>query len=92
MSASSFHRHFRAATSMTPIQWQKALRLREARRLLLTGEAAVAEAGYTVGYGSASQFSREYRRAFGRAPGQDAAKLRAADSASAPVPQEEWIP
>jgi AraC-like DNA-binding protein len=92
MSASSFHRHFRAATSMTPIQWQKALRLREARRLLLTGEAAVAEAGYTVGYGSASQFSREYRRAFGRAPGQDAAKLRRADSASAPIPHEEWIP
>lgn len=76
MSVSTFHRHFRAATSMTPIQWQKALRLREARTLLLTGATGVATAAYAVGYGSASQFSREYRRTFGRAPGDDAHQLR----------------
>jgi AraC-like DNA-binding protein len=79
MSATTFHRHFRAATSMTPIQWQKALRLREARTRLLLGDTGVAEAGFSVGYGSASQFSREYRRAFGRPPGEDARGLRKSD-------------
>jgi AraC-like DNA-binding protein len=78
MSVSSFHRHFRTATSMTPVQWQKALRLREARTQLLAAKANVAEVGYAVGYGSPSQFSREYRRAFGRPPAQDVAELRAA--------------
>lgn len=78
MSVSTFHRHFRAATSMTPVQWQKALRLREARSQLLTGAVGVAAAAYAVGYGSASQFSREYRRAFGRPPGKDAQLLRRA--------------
>lgn len=76
MSVSSFHRRFRAATLMTPLQWQKALRLREARTLLLAGGTGVAEAGYAVGYGNASQFSREYRRAFGAPPGQDVGGLR----------------
>ncbi|MCD9198654.1 AraC family transcriptional regulator [Aeromicrobium wangtongii] len=76
MSVSTFHRHFRAATSMTPIQWQKALRLRQARILLASGDATVAVVASAVGYGSISQFSREYRRTFGRAPGQDSARLR----------------
>jgi AraC-like DNA-binding protein len=76
MSVSTFHRQFRAATSMTPIQWQKALRLRHARDLLATGRANVADIGFAVGYGSASQFSREYHREFGRTPGQDASSLR----------------
>jgi AraC-like DNA-binding protein len=74
MSASSFHRHFRAATSMTPIQFQKQIRLQEARALLMTQPAHVAEIGYLVGYESPSQFSREYRRTFGTPPGQDAAR------------------
>jgi AraC-like DNA-binding protein len=74
MSASSFHRHFRAATSMTPIQFQKQIRLQEARALLMTQPARVAEIGYLVGYESPSQFSREYRRTFGTPPGQDAAR------------------
>lgn len=77
MSVSTFHRRFRATTSMTPIQWQKALRLRQARILLAAGDATVADVASTVGYGSVSQFTREYRRTFERAPGQDAARLRA---------------
>ncbi|WP_405944873.1 AraC family transcriptional regulator [Streptomyces sp. NBC_01020] len=74
MSPSAFHRHFRSATSMTPIQFQKQIRLREARALLLTGPVDVADIGHRVGYGSPSQFSREYRKAFGAPPGRDAAR------------------
>jgi AraC-like DNA-binding protein len=77
MSASSFHRHFRAATSMTPIQFAKQIRLQEARALLMTQSANVAEIGYLVGYESPSQFSREYRRTFGVSPGRDALRLTA---------------
>lgn len=80
MSVSTFHRHFRAATSLTPIQWQKALRLRRARILFAEGDTTVAEVASAVGYGSVSQFSREYRRTFGLSPGQDAARLRAGAS------------
>jgi AraC-like DNA-binding protein len=74
MSPSSFHQHFKALTSMTPLQFQKQLRLLEARRLMVTQAANVAEAAYKVGYESASQFSREYSRTFGVAPKQDALK------------------
>jgi AraC-like DNA-binding protein len=77
MSASSFHRHFRAATSMSPLQFQKLLRLQQARALLLARSGDVAEIGYRVGYDSPSQFSREYRRAFGESPARDAARLLA---------------
>lgn len=76
MSASPFHRHFRAVTALTPIQFQKRIRLQEARLMLLSSAADVADVGFAVGYDSASQFSREYRRAFGRPPGQDAVRLR----------------
>lgn len=71
MSPSSFHQHFKALTSMTPLQFQKQLRLLEARRLMVAEAANVAEAAYKVGYESASQFSREYSRTFGIAPKQD---------------------
>ncbi|KPI06048.1 transcriptional regulator, AraC family [Actinobacteria bacterium OK074] len=77
MSTASFHRHFRAVTAMTPGQFQKRIRLQEARLLLLGDAHDVATAGYLVGYDSTSQFSREYRRQFGAPPGQDAARLRA---------------
>ncbi|MGW4487939.1 AraC family transcriptional regulator N-terminal domain-containing protein [Amycolatopsis sp. NPDC004368] len=78
MSESSFHRHFRAVTAMTPIQYQKHIRLQEARLLLLSRtDDDVASIGYAVGYDSASQFSREYRRQFGVPPGQDSTRLRA---------------
>ena len=71
MSPSSFHQHFKALTSMTPLQYQKQLRLLEARRLMVANAASVAEASYQVGYESASQFSREYSRMFGVAPKRD---------------------
>lgn len=79
MSVSSFHRHFRAVTSMTPIQFQKQIRLYEARaRLLLAERGDVAGVGFAVGYDSPSQFSREYRRMFGVPPSRDALALREA--------------
>lgn len=76
MSVSAFHRHFRTVTAMTPIQYQKRIRLQEARLFLIGGSMDVAAVGFAVGYDSASQFSREYRRQFGVPPGQDAARLR----------------
>jgi AraC-like DNA-binding protein len=75
MSAASFHRHFKAATAMSPLQFQKSIRLQQARRLLATKKDA-ARVGYEVGYESASQFSREYARQFGLPPARDAARLR----------------
>ncbi|GAA1658130.1 AraC family transcriptional regulator [Fodinicola feengrottensis] len=76
MSVSALHRHFRAVTAMTPIQYQKRIRLQEARLLLMSSPLDVASVGLSVGYDSASQFSREYRRQFGVPPGQDPARLR----------------
>jgi AraC-like DNA-binding protein len=77
MSTSAFHRAFRAVTALSPIQFQKQIRLQKSRLLLLTGVDDVATVGYRVGYDSTSQFSREYRRQFGLPPGRDAARLRA---------------
>jgi AraC-like DNA-binding protein len=76
MSASSFHQHFKTVTSMSPLQYQKVLRLHEARRLMLFQHMDVSEAGHRVGYLSASQFTREYGRFFGNAPTRDIARLR----------------
>jgi AraC-like DNA-binding protein len=76
MSVSSFHRHFRAVTAMSPIQYQKQIRLQEARARLLAGARDVATIGFDVGYDSPSQFSREYSRLFGAPPGRDAVRLR----------------
>jgi AraC-like DNA-binding protein len=76
MSVSSFHRHFRTVTAMSPIQYQKRIRLQEARLMLLTNPTDIAGVGHAVGYGSASQFSREYRREFGVPPSTDAERLR----------------
>jgi AraC-like DNA-binding protein len=74
MSASSFHKHFKTITSTTPLQYQKELRLLEARRLLRTGGAPVTTVAYEVGYESTSQFSREYARKFGVPPSHDTAE------------------
>jgi len=76
MSGSSLHRHFRAVTAMSPLQFQKHLRLQEARRLMLTESADATSAGYHVGYESASQFSREYARLFGAPPARDMRRMR----------------
>jgi AraC-like DNA-binding protein len=77
MSVSSFHQHFKTLTSMTPLQYQKQLRLLEARRLMTADGANVSSAAYRVGYESASQFSREYSRMFGAAPKRDAMEWQA---------------
>jgi AraC-like DNA-binding protein len=76
MSATSFHRHFRAIALMSPLQYLKRIRLQEARARLLAGTEDVTTIGMAVGYDSASQFSREYKRAYGSPPGQDARSLR----------------
>jgi AraC-like DNA-binding protein len=82
MSPSSLHAHFKAITRMTPLEYQKQLRLQEARRLMLVGGASAGAAGFAVGYESPSQFSREYRRLFGAPPRQDIDRLHVAPEAA----------
>lgn len=76
MSEPTFYRHFRAVTNLSPLQFQKRLRLEEARRRLLAEHADAASIGFDVGYESPSQFSREYRRMFGAPPQRDATTVR----------------
>jgi AraC-like DNA-binding protein len=76
MSPSSFYHHFKEVTSMSPLQYQKQLRLLEARRLMLAGNSDATNAAYQVGYESPSQFSREYSRMFGAPPIKDIERLR----------------
>ncbi|KAA8783650.1 AraC-like DNA-binding protein [Paenibacillus sp. 4624] len=76
MSQASFHRHFKAVTAMSPLQFIKQLRLQEARRLLMSQAVDASEAAYQVGYESPSQFSREYSRLFGCPPMEDIKRLR----------------
>jgi AraC-like DNA-binding protein len=71
MSISVFHRHFKAVTGLSPLQYQKHIRLHEARRRMVAERAEAATVGFSVGYESASQFSREYKRLFGRPPRRD---------------------
>jgi AraC-like DNA-binding protein len=78
LSSSAFHRQFKAVTSMTPLQYQKQLRLLEARRLMTSEAANVEKAAFRVGYESPSQFSREYGRMFGMSPRRDANLLKRA--------------
>jgi AraC-like DNA-binding protein len=77
MSTSAFHRNFQAVTGLSPIQFQKQIRLQQSRLMLMTGADDVATIAYRVGYDGASQFNREYRRQFGLPPGRDAARIRA---------------
>ncbi|MFB9963827.1 AraC family transcriptional regulator N-terminal domain-containing protein [Sinosporangium siamense] len=77
MSSSAFHRRFRAITTLSPLQYQKRIRLQEARSLLVARAGDVVGVAHLVGYDSPSQFNREYRRLFGAPPGQDAARIRA---------------
>ena len=85
MSPSALHHHFKAATAVSPIQYQKQLRLQEARRLLLSGGPSAEAVAYDVGYMSASQLSREYARLFGRPPRRDAEQVRDTAAAGAPL-------
>ncbi|MEV7239018.1 AraC family transcriptional regulator [Streptomyces sp. NPDC051020] len=78
LSVSSLNRHFRAVTAMSPLQYQKQLRLQKARIQLIANPHDIAAIGHAVGYDSPSQFSREYKRMFGAPPGQDAARLQSA--------------
>lgn len=80
MSPSALHRHFKAATSLTPLQFQKQLRLREARRIMMSKATSASTAAFTVGYESVSQFTREYRRAFGLPPARDVGVIKARNS------------
>jgi AraC-like DNA-binding protein len=76
MSASGFHAHFKAVTAMSPLQFQKHLRLQEARRLMLSENLDAGEAGYRVGYDDQSHFSRDYKRHFGKPPMRHIEQLR----------------
>lgn len=78
MSRSAFHQHFKAVTTMSPLQYQKQIRLQEARRLMVADGRDAAHAGYEVGYASATQFTRDYSRTYGQPPARDAARLRTA--------------
>ena len=75
-SDSTFHRHFQRVTGLTPLQYQKRLRLQEARRLMLATSMNVSTAAYEVGYQSVHQFNREYHRLYGEAPSKDLKRLR----------------
>ncbi|MFD4597178.1 AraC family transcriptional regulator N-terminal domain-containing protein [Streptomyces sp. NPDC058464] len=86
MSAAGLHRHFKAATGMSPLRYQKHLRLQEARRRLAVGDATAAQIAQAVGYVSPTQFNREYRTAYGLPPIQDAARLRAGLARTGPAP------
>src|SRR5919112_3058500 len=85
MSVSGFHHHFKAVTAMSPLQFQKRMRLQEARRLMLGEDFDAATAGQRVGYSDASHFTREYKRLFGAPPVRDVERLREAEMESAPV-------
>lgn len=80
MSPSSFHSHFRSMTSLSPLKYQKHLRLQEARRLMLAEHLDATSAAFKVGYESSSQFSREYSRLFGAPPLRDVSQLRQQES------------
>jgi AraC-like DNA-binding protein len=76
MSVSVFHHHFKSVTAMSPLQYQKQIRLQEARRLMLGEGLDAASAGFRVGYEDPSYFSRDYKKQFGAPPQRDMARLR----------------
>jgi AraC-like DNA-binding protein len=77
VSPAGLHRHFKATTGMSPLRYQKHLRLQMARQRLVAGDATAARIAQAVGYVSATQFNREYRSTYGLPPRQDAARIRA---------------
>ena len=80
MGTSTFHRHFKEVTGMSPLQYHKRLRLYEAQRLMLAGEMDAGSAGLAVGYESTAQFNREYKRLFGEPPLRDLKRMRRHDA------------
>jgi AraC-like DNA-binding protein len=92
MSISAFHHHFKAIAAMSPLQFQRQLRLQEARRLLLTGDADASTAGYRVGYDDRSHFSRVYKKAFGEPPMRDVERLQGAPTARKQGNQRRLLP
>ncbi len=76
LSVSAFHRHFKAVTALSPLQYQKRIRLLQARSMLMAGAGNVTAVSYGVGYESPTQFSREYARLFGLPPSRDIARFR----------------
>ncbi len=88
MSVSSFYQHFKSVTAMSPLQFQKRLRLQEARRLMLSEDLDATSAAYRVGYSDSSYFSREYKGLFGEPPRRDVDRLREASGASAGLSAE----
>lgn len=87
LSVSAFHRHFKAVTALSPLQYQKQVRLLHARSLLIAGEGNATSIAFGVGYESPTQFSREYARQFGMPPSRDAARLRRGDVGGQPRPR-----
>ncbi|RYX84434.1 AraC family transcriptional regulator [bacterium] len=85
MSVSGFHHYFKAVTAMSPLQFQKQMRLQEARRLMLGEDLDAASAGYRVGYDNAAHFSREYKRLFGEPPIRNVERLREATTISTSI-------
>ena len=88
MSPSTFRQHFRALTGVSPLQYQKQLRLQEARQLMLNENLDAGNAGGRVGYESPSQFSREYRRLFGAPPQRDVSRMRLAPNGGDSNPRQ----
>ncbi|MBC3301893.1 AraC family transcriptional regulator [Pseudomonas sp. SWRI18] len=91
MSVSAFHRHFKAVTSLSPLQYQKRVRLLQARTLMVAHAKSVMAAAFEVGYESATQFSRDYLRVFGLPPAQDAGRILGKRAPSDAHQREEWI-
>jgi AraC-like DNA-binding protein len=86
MSVSGFHHHFKSVTSMSPLQFQKQIRLQEARRLMLGEDLDAASAGHRVGYEDPAYFSRDYKKLFGAPPQRDISRLRGSlEPAGAPA-------
>ena len=83
MSVSAFHRHFKAVTALSPLQYQKRVRLLQARTLMVANASSVTRAAFEVGYESATQFSRDYARVFGLPPSRDATRILAETRSSA---------
>lgn len=86
ISTSVFHRRFKAVTAVSPLQYQKQIRLHEARRRLVAESAEASTVGFAVDYESASQFSREYKRLFGQPPRRDAAQVQSVAGSGASAP------